>query len=117
MKKIYLLSLVLAVCFIGLSAQVTKAQIAGGYGSVETSDKEVKAAARQAVSTESKRLKHTLTLISISKAEQQVVAGMNYKVCLKVRDGRRTRRATAVVFKSLRGRRSLSSWDWGNCDW
>jgi hypothetical protein len=61
--------------------------------------------------------KNGISLISIDKAEQQVVAGMNYKVCLKVRNGKRVRYATAVVYRDLKGKRSLSSWDWGECNW
>lgn len=117
MRKITFLSFLLAFCFIGFTAQSAAAQIAGGYNPVSKNDPQVRAAAKFAVAAESKRVKHVITLISIRKAQQQVVAGMNYEVCLQVRDGRRVRRATAVVYRNLQGKRSLTSWDWGECNW
>jgi TRAP-type C4-dicarboxylate transport system substrate-binding protein len=117
MKNLKLTILFLAVCLIGLSAQSAAAQVTGGYGPVAKSDPQVRAAAKFAIAAECKRTKRTITLISTSKAAQQVVAGMNYKVCLKVRDGGQVRTATAVVYRTLQGGRSLTSWDWGTCDW
>jgi len=117
MQKLKISIFFLAFCFIGLTAQSAAAQIPGGYNSVSKNDPQVKAAAKFAVAAQSKRVKHVITLISINKAEQQVVAGMNYKVCLQVRDGRRVRKATAVVYRNLQGKRSLTSWDWGECNW
>ena len=117
MRKTILLLCLMTFCFFGFAARAAQAQIAGGYNSVGTKDKEVRAAARYAVAAQGKRAKRSITLISINKAEQQVVAGMNYKVCLKVRDKRLTRVATAVIYKDLRGKRELTSWYWGNCNW
>ena len=117
MRKINFLVFLLVFCFIGFAAKTATAQMPGGYNSVNKNDPQVKAAARYAVTTQSKRAGHSITLISISKAEQQVVAGMNYKVCLKVSDRKRTRWATAVVYRDLKGGRSLTSWDWGACNW
>jgi hypothetical protein len=116
MKNLKLTILFLAVGLIGLTAQSAGAQVTGGYGPVAKNDPQVRAAAKFAVATERKRAKRVVTLISCSKAAQQVVAGMNYKVCLQVRDGGHVRTATAVVYRNLQGGRSLTSWDWGECE-
>jgi hypothetical protein len=117
MRKLYASMFLLAFCFLVFAASNAAAQMVGNYRPVSKNDPQVKAAANYAVSTEATRTRHTITLISISKAEQQVVAGMNYRVCLKVREGKRTRWATAVVYRHWKGKRSLTSWDWGTCDW
>ncbi len=117
MRKLNLLLPLFVFCFIAIGAQTAKAQIAGGYGSVDTKDPQVRAAARYAVAVENKKIRSGVVFILLVKAEQQVVAGMNYKMCLKVRNGKRIRYATAVVYRDLKGKRSLTSWDWGECNW
>ena len=48
--------------------------------------------------------------------EIQVVAGLNYRICMRVREGRRAvRTATAVVYRDLRKRMSLTRWKNGAC--
>ena len=91
-------------------------QITGGYGEASITDKGVKSAAAFAVKTRSARTNKKLTLVKIEKAEMQVVAGLNYRVCMRVKDskGRRST-VTAVVYKDLQNRRSLSRWKSGGC--
>lgn len=109
----------LVFCCLVFAAASASAQemMTGNYRPVNKNDAQVKAAAKYAITAEAKRVKRGISLVSISKAEQQVVAGMNYRVCMKVRDGRKTRWATAVVYRHWKGTRSLTSWDWGTCDW
>ncbi len=117
MRRSYALMFLLVFCFIAFAASSAAAQMVGNYRPVSKNDPQVKAAARYAVTAEARRVRRGITLLSIDKAEQQVVAGMNYQLCLRVRDGRRTRRATAVVYRHWKGNRSLTSWDWGACNW
>jgi cystatin-C len=117
MRKLNLLLPLFVFCLIAIAAQTAKAQIAGGYGPVDTKDPQVRAAARYAVAVENKKIKSGVIFRLLVKAEQQVVAGMNYKVCLKVKNGKRIRYATAVVYRDLKGKRSLTSWEWGECNW
>lgn len=85
--------------------------IVGGYAETSSANAEVVAAARFAVRAE-RRKEHThITLVSIEHAEQQVVAGMNYRLRLKVRVRNQTQDVTAVVYKNLQQRYSLTSWD------
>lgn len=102
-----------AMLAIGVIANTSSAQIAGGYGDADVADKTVKTAANVAVKRLAKIDGHPVTLISIVKAEQQVVAGMNYRLVMKVRELKRTRTYTVVVFRSLKGKYSLSKWKRG----
>lgn len=119
-KQLLFCSFVLALVF-GISAASTKVAaqqsepIVGGYGDASVTDKEVKSAAAFAVKTRSKNTKRTITLVKIRKAEMQVVAGLNYRICMSVREGRTTRTATAVVYRDLQNRKSLSRWKNGAC--
>jgi predicted neuraminidase len=77
--------------------------IAGGFSQAATTDAEVLKAAQFAV-----KAHHAgLTLQSVNAAEQQVVAGINYKLRLTTSDGRK---ADAVVWRKLDGSHELTSW-------
>lgn len=97
-------------------SRVSAQEMAGGYGDASVADKDVRKAANFAVNTRSRSTGKMLTLVRIVKAEVQVVAGLNYRVCMTVREGRkRAKTVTAVVYKDLRNRRSLSRWKAGGC--
>jgi predicted RecB family nuclease len=91
------------------SAQTTPA--VGAYQKVSSSQAEVKAAADFAVKDQGEAFR----LVKIRKAEQQVVAGMNYRMKLKVaekKDDKETKYSViAVVYKDLEGNYSLTSWE------
>jgi len=119
MKNILLMAVVL-IAFAAISNHASHvlaqpAQIAGGYGEVSKTDPEVLSVASFAIKQERRKLGRHLSLISIERAEVQVVAGLNYRLCLKVKIKGKTREATAVVYKTLKQKYSLSSWDSGGC--
>ncbi|HEX8502076.1 MAG TPA: GerMN domain-containing protein [Pyrinomonadaceae bacterium] len=112
MKRV-LLS-VLAALVLGAGATPLRAQdapITGGYGERPANDRRVAAAAAFAVRERGRRTGRRVTLLSVRRAETQVVAGTNYRLLLSVREGRRAVDVTAVVYENLRGRRSLESWE------
>jgi hypothetical protein len=74
----------------------------GGYERTAVTGKEVKAAAKAAARREQRKNGGALTLVSIERAERRVVSGMNYKPCLKVKDGRKVKRVETVVYRDLR---------------
>lgn len=100
---------------LSVYAASVPAQIAGGYGDASVTDKDVMRSARVAVSSRARRTHTSVKLIRIEKAEVQVVAGLNYRVCLRVREGRRVRTVTAVVYKNLKNWYSLTDWKAGGC--
>jgi hypothetical protein len=95
------------------------AQIAGGYSAADVKDPQVVAAAKFAVDAQNTKLKRTgsraYKLLEISKAQMQVVAGLNFQVCIKTKLGAGIRSAEAVVYQDLQQKLSLSSWEWKKC--
>ncbi|MDQ6787371.1 MAG: cystatin domain-containing protein [Acidobacteriota bacterium] len=92
-------------------------QIVGNYRKISKLDDEVVAAARFAVRQEKrKKSNRGLSLVSIESAASQVVAGRNYKICMKVKINGKTQSATAVVFRNLKDKFSLTSWNKGICE-
>jgi cystatin-C len=117
-KKIIFCSFVALFVFGIFAAEsgVSAQDIAGGYGDASVTDKDVRSAANFAIKSRSRSTGKTLTLVKIVKAEVQVVAGLNYRVCMTVREGRKAAKTiTAVVYKDLQNRRSLSRWKVGGC--
>lgn len=120
--------ILLAVTFLFLLglAMPAAAQIGGpkvgGFSEVAVDDAEVVAAADFAVEKRAKDANLDISLLEIGKAERQVVAGMNFRLCMKV-----TLRASgsneadevtwvqAVVYKNLQRVYKLSSWTTSDC--
>ncbi len=112
MKRVLLT--VLALLILGANIAAPRAQerpIAGGYGERPTNDRSVTAAAAFAVRERGRQTRRRITLLSISSAEAQVVAGVNYRLVLNVREGGEVRSVTTVVHQNLRRRLSLVSWE------
>jgi hypothetical protein len=53
-----------------------------------------------------------LSLVKILSAQQQVVAGLNFRLALKVKVNNSERNAEAVVYRNLSGEHKLTSWIW-----
>lgn len=99
-------------------ATVNFAQIkVGGYKKIAVSDAGAVAAANFAVTEQGEKQEATIELTSVEKAERQIVAGTNYKLCLQVNiaDGNSdepvSQFVNAVIFKSLKNEFSLKSWE------
>ena len=108
---------VIAVGFVfAASAQKT-----GGYREIDKADEGAVAAADVAVKAESAKKEMTYKLVSIEHAETQVVAGINYRLCLKVGyhkqddDVDTTEFVRVVVYRNLQNQYSLTSWTEENC--
>ena len=88
----------------------------GGYKAIAVDDDGVKTAANFAVEKKSEEQEVTISLESIEKAESQTVAGINYRLCLKVSstnaDGEKSESISiqVVVFRNLQNEYSLKSW-------
>jgi hypothetical protein len=110
-----LLALILGIFTIAASAQPEP--VAGGYAKISTKSQEAKKAAAVAIRQHTaSHPKEKLTLVKVVKAEQQVVAGMNYRVCLAVLDHRGIRKTiTAVVYHPINKKERLTNWSTGGC--
>ena len=116
-KNLRLMLIFAAFGIVFASSTAVFSQIrTGGYKSVAVDDAGVTAAADFAVSKKSEEQEVTIALESIEKAETQTVAGINYRLCLKVNstnaNGEKsdTINVQVVVFKNLQGEYSLTSW-------
>ena len=115
-----LAAVILVFAFVsdGFSQRV----VLGGYKKIAKSDTGAAAAADFAVEAQAKKKKNaTIELVEIEKAESQVVAGTNYRLCLKVTTSGEKGEADVtitvqvVVFKNLKGAYSLTSWKEDDC--
>jgi hypothetical protein len=88
---------------------------AGGYIKMSADSPEAQSSAKFAVAARGRRMGKRIVLWKVVKAEQQVVAGMNYRLCMRVFENGRARTVTAVVYKNLRNKRSLTSWANSRC--
>lgn len=98
------------------------APLAGGFASAPTGDAAVVEAAAFAVQAQRRLLREAsagkavdLKLIAIVAAQQQVVAGMNYKLVLRVRLNGHEKRAEATVWRQAWRKPEpcrLTSWIW-----
>ena len=119
-KRMFAL-LVLFLLAIGLGVVAASAQRTGGYREIDKSDEGAAAAAEVAVKAESEKKEMTYKLISVEHAETQTVAGINYRLCLKVGyhkaddEAETTEFVRVVVYRNLQNQYSLTSWTEENC--
>jgi hypothetical protein len=113
--------LILLALAMGLGGVATSAQRLGGYREIDKADEGAATAAEFAVKTQSEKKEMTYKLVSIEHAESQTVAGINYRLCLKVGyhkqddDVDATEFVRVVVYRNLQSQYSLTSWTEENC--
>jgi hypothetical protein len=108
MKSTQRIAAFVSVLVMVAAARHAHAQVVGGWSNVSVRDSNVVSAARFAVTEHGRQ--EPVTLKKIVRARRQVVAGMSYEVTLLVRRGKRTRIATAVVWRKVDGSYELTSW-------
>lgn len=108
-SALFVLSVAFGSVMVGMAQN---RPMVGGYKEAPTDDAEVKAAAEFAVGAQGEKDNITITLRSIEHAERQVVAGMNYRFCLRIGKGDDPEDVDVkvVVFRSLKKEYSLKSW-------
>jgi len=121
MKRSLTLIAILSVAVLVFTWVVVSAQRTGGYREIDKADEGAATAAEFAVKAESEKKEITYKLVSIEHAETQTVAGINYRLCLKVGyhkaddETETTESVRVVVFRSLQNQYSLTSWTEENC--
>lgn len=101
-------TLVLAACVHPAPAPTP---LAGGWQSAPVDDA-ARDAAVDAVAAQAAVEQRVLDLRAVEAVSRQVVAGLNYRMALRVaRDGA-VARAEATVFQNLDGQRTLVAWRW-----
>ncbi|MBI3653118.1 MAG: hypothetical protein HY231_18985 [Acidobacteria bacterium] len=113
MKKcLPLMSLLLALSCVMMTLAH---QRTGGYKEAANDDPEVVAAAEFAVAEQGRTQEAAITLVSVEQAETQVVAGINYRLCLKIAVDDETKDVKVVVYRNLQKAYSLTSWAEESC--
>ena len=125
MRNILRGALLLAVFGVTFGASHTGASgqgpRAGGFKPVATNHPGVRDAARNAVAAAAKREGTNIKLLSVVAAEQQVVQGINYQLCLKVEIEDAENNVDVVthvrtrVYMNLKKEYRLSSWEEEDC--
>lgn len=124
MRKSLLITSLSTLCILFSCAIVALAQerpIVGGYKEVPADSAEVQEAAQFAVSAQAKKQDAEVKLLSVEHAESQVVAGMNFRMCLRVEIEDKannvdvTQEVKVVVYRNLKKEFSLTSWDEEDC--
>ncbi len=112
MKSLSLVPALLAVSTAGalIAAPAPAQPIVGDFRPASIKDPEVVMAAKWAVQARAKSSHQKITLLSIQSAEKQLVAGMNYRVALRVKTGTKIGRAKATIYRDLQNKYSLSGW-------
>jgi hypothetical protein len=100
---------------VNLSLRRRQSSLVGGYAPVDAADDSFRAAADFAVADEARRLNQVIRLEGIAQAERQIVAGTNYRFCLKVATSKGSQSAEVLVYQNLKGQYSLTSWTEGHC--
>lgn len=121
MKRSLTLIAILSVALFVFTWSIVSAQRTGGYREIDKADEGAGVAAEFAVKAESEKKEMTYKLVSIEHAETQTVAGINYRLCLKVgyhkpdEDAETTESVRVVVYRNLQNQYSLTSWTEENC--
>ena len=98
-----------------------KTPVVGGYSTAAVTDAEVVAAANFAIKAQAKKQRAKIKLVAVSRAEKQIVAGTNYRLCLQVEtleNGKKTavpQTVQTIVFRSLKQKYQLTSWAIAAC--
>lgn len=117
MKTSSIVPLVLVI-LLGIAYPSRAAEpLCGGYSETSITNTEVVAAAQFAVKAQAAKpdQKSAISLVEIRAAQQQVVAGMNYKLRLKVKLDGTLKEAEAVVWWQAWNKDEpyrLTSWKW-----
>lgn len=111
--RVALILVTLSLPFVNMPENL--AQVPGGYNNADKTDQDVVKAAKFAINTQRLKQRRRISLVSVEGAERQVVAGINYKLCLKVKNNNKIQQVTTVVYRNLQQKYSLSSWKVETC--
>lgn len=112
--KIFKFAVAIAIFAAALGfASEAMGQKVGGYKTIEATDEGARAAAEWAVRHQGEKTESAIELMSLVKAERQVVQGMNYRLCMQVNEEAKdepTSFVLAVVYMDLKKNYKLTSW-------
>lgn len=120
--SINILFVLFVVIFVGALTAFgqTEVPVTGGYQKIETTNAKAVSAANFAVKAEAKKENSKIKIVSVNEAERQMVAGTNFRLCMKVEvtdenNSTISQIVQAVVYKNLKRKMSLTSWEESDC--
>ena len=87
------------------------APIAGGWQPAPI-DESVQEIARFALAERQRQEAQPISLLGVLEVSRQVVAGLNFRLHLRVLRAGHHREASATVYQDLQGQRHLTGWTW-----
>ncbi len=109
-------SIIAALIFLAaFSALRAEAQNPGGYFAASAKSNEVVKAAKFAVRHTDGVDADKYSYKKVLSAEWQVVAGMNYRMCVRFKKNGVYTTAMTVVYRDLNGAYSLTGWELAEC--
>lgn len=105
-----ILAAALCMILVGTTASLAQKRpqpVTGGYAPISTGAQEVASAARFAA----REQRDLIFVESIQKAERQVVAGLNYRISMRVWLSGKLQNVKTVVHTDTNGDYSLTSWE------
>ena len=87
------------------------APLAGGWQSAPI-DESVQEIARFALAERQRQEALPISLLEVREVSRQVVAGLNFRLRLRVLRAGHHREASATVYQDLQGQRHLTAWIW-----
>ena len=88
-----------------------EAPLAGGWQSAPI-DESVQEIARFALAEQRRQEAQPISLLGVREVSRQVVAGLNFRLHLRVLRAGHHREASATVYQDLQGQRHLTAWIW-----
>ena len=88
----------------------------GSYKEANVTNKDVIAAAEFAAKTQGIKQKRAIKVVSINTAKTQIVAGTNYRFCMKISVKKKSAKTgvnefvNVVVYRNLQNKYALTSW-------
>lgn len=108
--------LILALGLLFAGQAMAAGPVVGGFAPMDPGSAEAVEAARFAVMAKNALPdSKPVRLTAIRRAAQQVVAGMNYRLCLSVKDRTHRFRVRTVVYVDLKGEKILTEWTPNGC--
>ncbi|HEY1304043.1 MAG TPA: copper resistance protein NlpE N-terminal domain-containing protein [Vicinamibacterales bacterium] len=99
-----------------INTSLTRLPRPGGYIGIDPYDPDVQQAAAFAVEIWSMRTPNPPTLRSITRAERQIVEGINYKLCLDVDVAQTRQHVQTVVYRDTAQTLHLTQWLADGCE-
>ncbi len=120
-KQLQLTFLLVSIFAFSGFLTIVSAQTVGGFREIAKNDVGALAAAKFAIAKKAKDNESKIVLISVEKAESQLVAGTNFRMCLiieveeKGENVRTDRQVLVQVYRNLKNVYTLSRWEEKEC--